>query len=497
MPLRMIKISTSGRSGQRKSSNTACDPASPSAPAHDCSEPGAPADSRPTLVDLVSPTSAGRPKKQSLFERRRGGLHLKVDTCNCKPDTNLVIETAEGTDEEPCSDCQSVKTPKTHFQPLTPLSTPEGFQIAAAEEAICSNAFRIVPSQASQGFSQFPVVMELQNGSLNSRTPLFLVHPDSGFGVAYHGLPDLGRPVFAISNTYLANGLAFRSINDAARIYLEQIRRIAPTGPYLLGGWSIGGNIAREMAAILSHEWAQEQADAGILDEADSANKRVYCLMLDSYNHSWAGFRHDSRTAVDSLAAFATHTHIHKGRGLSNVRCQKRLLSLLTQSPCCSPVATSFADQGFGSFLQGFADAAGSHIRNQQQLSAELLRDEDPTRFAHRREICPGHQALKNGPTISTSCYAHVCLLKAGKSEIGVHTSLLDLAQHHRRCLSRANGWTDANLAPGVNNFQVRRGGSPCPSIHTIPFTHDNMFCAAGCDQVGRWICDCLAALGV
>ncbi|KAK0542952.1 hypothetical protein OC846_006577 [Tilletia horrida] len=82
-------------------------------------------------------------------------------------------------------------------------------------------------------------------------------------------------------------------------------------------------------------------------------------------------------------------------------------------------------------------DAAGSHIRNQQQVSAELLRDEDPTRFAHRREICPGHQALKNGPTISTSCYAHVCLLKAGKSEIGLHNPLLDLARRHRRCLSR------------------------------------------------------------
>ena len=33
--------------------------------------------------------------------------------------------------------------------------------------------------------------------------------------------------------------------------YLEEVRRVQPEGPYLLGGWSIGGNIAFEMAQQL------------------------------------------------------------------------------------------------------------------------------------------------------------------------------------------------------------------------------------------------------
>ena len=95
-------------------------------------------------------------------------------------------------------------------------------------------------------------------------TPLVLVHAISGFALPYLALGDLdpdasergdaARPVVGISCPLYgdrAHALP-RSIEDAARSYLALIMRdLQPHGPYLLGGWSMGGMIAVRMAALL------------------------------------------------------------------------------------------------------------------------------------------------------------------------------------------------------------------------------------------------------
>lgn len=92
------------------------------------------------------------------------------------------------------------------------------------------------------------------SGSLK---PLFLVHPVGGSVYAYKGLAALinnERPVYAFQSQVF-NGLPPHShISEMAAAYLKEMIAIQPHGPYLLGGWSLGGVIAFEMALQLKSQ---------------------------------------------------------------------------------------------------------------------------------------------------------------------------------------------------------------------------------------------------
>jgi thioesterase domain-containing protein len=87
------------------------------------------------------------------------------------------------------------------------------------------------------------------------RVPLFLVHPGDGEVLAY---PVLARRLHPDQPSY---GLRAQGIDDGsspptsfsemASYYVTEIRQVQPTGPYLLGGYCIGGVIASEMASQL------------------------------------------------------------------------------------------------------------------------------------------------------------------------------------------------------------------------------------------------------
>ncbi len=86
--------------------------------------------------------------------------------------------------------------------------------------------------------------------------PFFCVHGRRGDilflpAVARHMRP--GRPVYGIQ----AEGFEGpppppRSVGELAEIYVNEVRRTQPAGPYLLGGYSLGGHIAMEMARQLA-----------------------------------------------------------------------------------------------------------------------------------------------------------------------------------------------------------------------------------------------------
>ncbi|AGC43388.1 non-ribosomal peptide synthetase [Myxococcus stipitatus DSM 14675] len=90
-----------------------------------------------------------------------------------------------------------------------------------------------------------------------ARPPLFLVHPIGGNSLCYLPLSRaLGgdQPLHAFE----APGLDGKrepldSIPRIAATYVELLRERHPQGPYLLGGWSMGGVIAFEMARQLTH----------------------------------------------------------------------------------------------------------------------------------------------------------------------------------------------------------------------------------------------------
>ena len=87
------------------------------------------------------------------------------------------------------------------------------------------------------------------------RRPIFMVHPPGGIVVCYRELADQlheDQPLFAIRS----RGLHGReqlpaTLAEMAADYIDAIKVAQPDGPYILGGWSLGGIIAYEMAQQL------------------------------------------------------------------------------------------------------------------------------------------------------------------------------------------------------------------------------------------------------
>jgi amino acid adenylation domain-containing protein len=107
--------------------------------------------------------------------------------------------------------------------------------------------------QAADWKPQWPLLVPIQpNGS---RPPFFAVHSLFGEVMFYRELSQrLGedQPFYGIQAEGLGGRpIRHRSMEAIARLYLDEIFRVQPHGPYYLGGYCIGGVIAFEMAQQL------------------------------------------------------------------------------------------------------------------------------------------------------------------------------------------------------------------------------------------------------
>jgi thioesterase domain-containing protein/acyl carrier protein len=103
--------------------------------------------------------------------------------------------------------------------------------------------------RASSSRALVPIIKQ------GARTPIFLFHSHGGNVLEYYRLATLlgvDRPVYAIQ-CHGADGGPFLPvpIEEMARMYLEEIRAVQPTGPYLFGGYCFGGILAIETALQL------------------------------------------------------------------------------------------------------------------------------------------------------------------------------------------------------------------------------------------------------
>ncbi|MFY0523094.1 alpha/beta fold hydrolase [Archangium gephyra] len=134
-------------------------------------------------------------------------------------------------------------------------------------------------------------------------TPVFWVHPVGGNVLCYAELArhlGTGRPFHALQATGLDGSEApLTRVEDMARRYVEQVRAVQPEGPYLLGGWSLGGTVAYEMARELRRQ-GQEVA---------------LLVLLDSF--APAGQSTPEPEAATLLAGFAADLARSAGRELS------------------------------------------------------------------------------------------------------------------------------------------------------------------------------------
>jgi len=120
-------------------------------------------------------------------------------------------------------------------------------------------------------------------------TPLFCLHPGGGLSWSYSGLiPFLGpqQPLYGIQAKRLSTGLAPHSLHEMAKLYLAEIYKIQPDGPYALLGWSFGCHLAHEVATLLQKD-----------------NKSVKSLtFMDAYP-LWSKYQDNVRTDKESVRA--------------------------------------------------------------------------------------------------------------------------------------------------------------------------------------------------
>ncbi|HVL97833.1 MAG TPA: thioesterase domain-containing protein [Egibacteraceae bacterium] len=154
--------------------------------------------------------------------------------------------------------------------------------------------------------------------------PVFWVHPLSGTVYCYVELAEaLGddRPCFGLQATGFAGGKPQTRIEDMARRYVQEVQRLQPAGPYRLGGWSMGGVVAFEMARQL-----------------EERGERVALLALLDPAPPGAGADGDDSAAGEPLLGFVQHLGLWPddltvfGSGLSQLDPSEQLACVLEQA---------------------------------------------------------------------------------------------------------------------------------------------------------------------
>ena len=149
------------------------------------------------------------------------------------------------------------------------------------------------------------------------KTPLFLVHAASGLAFPYFNLETLNdRAIYAINNPYFGKDSSFTSIEHMAKAYISFIKSIQPSGPYYLGGWSLGGVVALEMAQQL-RRLGEEILDVIMLDSVNpqdrpaddnpvnlSAEDAIKKLRIEANSPTAHAIREQYRTAIALLRKY-------------------------------------------------------------------------------------------------------------------------------------------------------------------------------------------------
>jgi thioesterase domain-containing protein len=113
-------------------------------------------------------------------------------------------------------------------------------------------------------------------------TPLFLLHPSGGDVLCYADLVrrvSAPNPVIALADPGLSGHDGPESIAEMVEQYLAVLRAHQPHGPYLLGGWSMGGTVAHELACVLRERG--EQVALLVMIDSNSPERIVEIEGLD------------------------------------------------------------------------------------------------------------------------------------------------------------------------------------------------------------------------
>ncbi len=127
-------------------------------------------------------------------------------------------------------------------------------------------------------------LVEIQSGG--SRPPFFFIHAAGGNVLIYRDLarrlgPD--QPVYGFQAQGLNGNQPFLTkIEDMAALYVKELQDVHPEGPYLLGGYCMGGTVAFEMAQQL-HKQGQEVKLVALFETYNWVNSPARSLVDTIY----------------------------------------------------------------------------------------------------------------------------------------------------------------------------------------------------------------------
>ena len=184
--------------------------------------------------------------------------------------------------------------------PRTPVQIPVAV-MPAADILSSSDAVRDPRAHEHWLRPLWSHVVPLKPGG--SLLPFFCMHARGGAVLNYRTLStfvDAEQPVYGIQCRGLDGKTEpFRNLNEMAEQYIEEIQRIQPHGPYFLGGGSLGGIVALEMAQRL-------QADGETIG---------LLTMFDSWGPTWFSTEHQPAAPARFGGASRGTYDGHSGKG--------------------------------------------------------------------------------------------------------------------------------------------------------------------------------------
>ncbi|MCF3122732.1 amino acid adenylation domain-containing protein, partial [Streptomyces arenae] len=160
------------------------------------------------------------------------------------------------------------------------LGSALGVQALFTAPTVAALARRLEPDTGPDEHGGLEVLLPLR--TTGDQAPVFCFHAGGGLSWRYAGLlrhlpPE--HPVYGLqARAYSTPGHRPADVEEIAADFVEQIRKVRPTGPYHLLGWSFGGLVAHAVATRLQQD-GDEVATLALLDaypvEAGTAPPRA------------------------------------------------------------------------------------------------------------------------------------------------------------------------------------------------------------------------------
>jgi thioesterase domain-containing protein len=133
--------------------------------------------------------------------------------------------------------------------------------------------------ESAKNTQKWPVIVRLRDGSSNDKPIFFGVHGVGGTTIFYRAIAESMKEDFTVYG-FQSLGLdgiqkPLDQVEDMAHLYLKELKKIQPKGPYIIAGYSFGGFIALEMAQQLRKQ-GEDIAFLGMIDAPtpDVANRK-------------------------------------------------------------------------------------------------------------------------------------------------------------------------------------------------------------------------------